>query len=812
MPKYLLCLFLLVISIAKANGSEVSIEVTENSASIENGVVRYAFDLTTGDYNATDLASGTRVLNGARFGLDADGGQWKVQPEYRYKAGAVQQVSEAHGFGKTLRITHVPKAGYHLVRTLTITLYEDQPFAKLGFVVKNQHAWPARIRDARLIDNAYLLPGKTIESPQALRGGAGSEANFVEPTLGINAYNSVMLTGIVEGKRHTLVAGGLGYGEFLRHVSIDGEKQTLTVRAQDPQGKLISPNTVYESPDTILVDISTVDPMESLERYGRAMRDANNAAPNPYNFPTLCGWLVSHGGFGEGRPLNNSRELVKQAQLATEAGVTKYTPIAVRLEPDYYCYGNFGDTQQGWWDDEHWSSPELKIGTARGASLQKPYETFTDFCGALNDKGAIPFTYFQCSLPSNDFAVAHPEWMLGNDISLLHNEHPHHITAVKYDYTDPEFQAYTLAMWERLRAAGMRGIKFDYPESAWCQDGGFEDKSYTTTSAYRKVFELCREGLGPDAYLHERNLGEYGTPRVDVNAGVVDLQRVWGDSSHFEPEMGSRMGLRWYKSRTVFGYYPDGKSFINPKTRKPHPAKLRQSLLTQLAWLSGRIELGTSFGSMTDDMRHDLTRVYPVLPGDRSPRPVDLLMGKEHPEVYVYDVNESWKQVMLCNHEETETVVSAPLSGKPYETGSLGFDADESYYVYDFWNDRFVGKLVGSSTLSVKLSPRETATYSIHQVADHPQFLSTNRHFTQGMVELSDVKWNAAAKTYSGKAEVIGGEPMRIVIALNGMPPPKVEASESATAEFDEIGNDLGLLILSTDENRSVTWNLGFSK
>ncbi len=33
---------------------------------------------------------------------------------------------------------------------------------------------------------------------------------------------------------------------------------------------------------------------------------------------------------------------------------------------------------------------------------------------------------------------------------------------------------------------------------------------------------------------------------------LVDLQRVWTDASHFEPEMASRMGLRWYKQGKVF--------------------------------------------------------------------------------------------------------------------------------------------------------------------------------------------------------------------------------------------------------------------
>lgn len=92
---------------------------------------------------------------------------------------------------------------------------------------------------------------------------------------------------------------------------------------------------------------------------------------------------------------------------------------------------------------------------------------------------------------------------------------------VKYDFTHPGFQNHTLAIWQRMAKDGLVGIKFDYPESAWIPACGIHDPSHTTTTtAYRKVFEICREGLGPDAFIHERNLGEYGTPMLDVTAGT----------------------------------------------------------------------------------------------------------------------------------------------------------------------------------------------------------------------------------------------------------------------------------------------------
>ena len=256
------------------------------------------------------------------------------------------------------------------------------------------------------------------------------------------------------------------------------------------------------------------------------------------------------------------------------------------------------------------------------------------------------------------------------DLSRLHAEHPHHMPFVKFDFTHPGFQAYTLAMWKGLAKDGLQGIKFDYPESAWIPTGGFRDETHTTTSAYRKVFKICREGLGDGAFIHERNLGEYGTPMLDVTAGIVDLQRVWFDSSHFEPEMASRMGLRWYKNRSVFGYYPDGKSFKGMDT------DARRTMLTLVGLLSGRLELGTSFGRMTAEEQYDLTRLYPLLKGTRSFRPVDMLAAAPaDPSVYVYANDADAAQLILTNnHDEAPHHHRAPspvIRPKPDRSGSM---------------------------------------------------------------------------------------------------------------------------------------------
>jgi len=571
----------------------------------------------------------------------------------------------------------------------------------------------------------------------------------------------------------------------------------MTLSICDPQGKRIPPGVTWESEDDFYLNFVTTNPFTALEDYGRILAELNNANPNVYNFPTLCGWMVSTSRYGEGIPINNSPALVEQMELARKRGLNKYTSLAVRLEPDYYCQQNQGNTQQGWWDDEHW---------AKYGSLKPPYETFSKFSSEVEKKGGQVFTYFQGSMPSNDFALAHPDWMLNDDISLLHVDHYHHRPLIRYDYTNPDFQKYLLAMWKRLSADGVKGIKFDYPETAWAWEGGFDDKTYTTTSAYRKLYELCREGMGKDAYIHERILGNKtheNVYRLDCTVGIVDLQRVWSDASHFEPEMASRMGLRWYKQGVAFRYYPDGKSFYYEG--KALSAKDRRTLLTLIGLLSGRIELGTSFGSMTDEMIHDLTRFYPVLPNGKSFRPVDFLTGKKHPEVYVYDVRNDWKQIILVNSDvEASKSISVPISGNQITTGSLGLDAGKKYIFFDFWNQKPLGVLSGKENFIRDLAKGEALVYTAKELKDYPQLLGTNRHVMCGMFEIKNENWDDRSHKLSFNASLIEGETMTITLHLPEDKQMTIKNLSASNAESSFTVRDNYAVISLVNEARNI--------
>nr|WP_299381131.1 hypothetical protein [Allomuricauda sp.] len=813
------CFTLVGYSVCAQNS--VQLNIVKDKATIENEHFSIEFNLLDGSYSGIEKSDNIPMFKNAWYTVGHS--SWKPQP-INITAEQLGAVEDKIGQGKKLRVWYTPIKSYDPIRFLDVVVYDGKTFFSLGWGVKNNLKSTIRIRKAELLRNGLLFESQKYNAPKVLRGGAGAERNFIEDTWQIEAHNSAMLTyrdAIAGDKRRTIVAGGLGYSEFMRTVEFherskpqkDEENDVvyrnprpfITLTVHDPQGKYIKPGELWISDDSYFVDFATANPFESLEGYGRAMALANDANPNKYDFPTLCGWMISKKRFGEGKEINHSAGLVSEMDFAVASGITKYCPVAVRLEPDYYPYKDDGNTQQGWWDDEHW---------AKYGSLTKPYETFGKFSKAVQGMGGKVFTYFQSSIPSKDFALAHPDWMLNDDISLIYEDYGHTRPVIRYDFTNPEFQQYTLSMWKRLRKDGVVGVKFDYPETSWAWYGGFDDKSYTTVSAYRKGFELCREGLGADAFIHERIIGgkvHESVPRTDCTAGIVDLQRVWWDASHFEPEMASKMGLRWYKQGIVYRYYPDGKSFIYHGEALKQ--KDRRTFLTLVGLLSGRIEMGTSFESMTKEMVQDLSRLFPVLPNGKSFRPVDMLLGKKHPEVYAYTVNEKWKQVILINNDREKELkrpnvtktISAPLAGDQADTGSLGMDVSKKYHVFDFWNQKPMGIIKGDEVFAVNLAPGEAQVYAIREVKNHPQILGTDRHIMCGMMELEDVKWIPEAKKLQFAAQLIQGETMKITIAVPNEQSFKLDKVEGKNAKitFDQNGQYITINALAEKNTES---------
>lgn len=442
----------------------LSTPVTYEDGRLNNGIVSVQFE-EEGTFSIHDAKNGEALLSDSRFGL-TQGKRGKIVEM------SAEDVEDAHGSGKrvVLKVADFNELGYwgrpgrlYANRIYTYALYENQPALVCGFGLSMPSYLSLRLMEGTPLAGGRLFGGREIKQPMTLNGSAGMDKTLVTPGLDRRSLNSLMLTGLVAGERRSAVWGGLGNEAFGKFTILQDGSPSFY--AQDPIGRLVDEEETYIPKDTFYIDVHTRDPFEASERYGLAMRKANKASPNVYDFPVLCGWSV--GKLSKLPNVNNSAKLIGELEHANKCGLTKYTKGSLRLEPDKY----HRDTEQGWWDDAHMR--EFK-------HLVEPYESIAKWSQGMKAKNGIPYIYMQLGMPSDDFVRKYPHWMLFNDGSEVdkttpewvpgrnrRQKHNHHQPYVTYDYTDKEFSKHFVKVWSKLREDGIRGVKVDYPATAF---------------------------------------------------------------------------------------------------------------------------------------------------------------------------------------------------------------------------------------------------------------------------------------------------------------------------------------------------------
>lgn len=570
----------------------------------------------------------------------------------------------------------------------------------------------------------------------------------------------------------------------------------LHLKAMDPVGRRVDPGERYLPEDRFYVDVTTDDPFEAAEQYGLAVRAAQQAKPNPYTFPTICSWYagVTFEPAAQNHPeksrygIATTTGQVAEMDFIRQTGFLDCSAIALRLVPDNYTPNN----PQGWWDDKHWQEQGF---------YTPPYETSAKWGQALHRRGGLAITYFQSDRVSADFRKEHGDLVLLGRGAL--------------DYTNPKVQRYMRDVYGPMRG-NIAGMMFDYCDELWCfnlSQGGFFDGRVTAASVYRTVFRLAKEGLGPRSWVHERPVDNPGS---DVAVGLIDSQRTSGDTASISPKLIARSGLRWYKNRVLFAYDMDSKSLLNAWKEtfpKVSEADGRRMTLTMCYVAASRLLLANLFRDLPAEAIRDLERTMPYHMQPRSARPLDAFVADGPPRVYDYPVSADWHQLAFLNVDgDHRATIGVPLSGET-ALGAVGLDRKSQYYVYDFWNDAFCGKVSGSETLKQTLRPGEARMLSLHRIENYPQFLSTDRHLMQGFVDLVGVpRWDAKERTLRGISKVIGGRAYRIVLAGNGYVPESATAT-GATARIEPLVGGKGLyrLRLQSDRTGEIDWSVRFS-
>ncbi len=359
-----------------------------------------------------------------------------------------------------------------------------------------------------------------------------------------------------------------------------------------------------------------------------------------------------------------------------------------------------------------------------------------------------PFTIPRASA----LATAHPDWvaesramgrtLLGEDRCILDATRPAAREYVKalaakvgqqwgFDALMDADSAYRLLLAERYSA----------PDT-------------TRIEALRQGLQALRDGFGEDKFIMTT------APQV-VNAAYAegirvgrDCQPLWRGKDLRQP-WGAVDALTNAIRRYYFTphyYIPDADcAYFGHASGRERWGLNEQPPLTweqSLAWLSGQallggaVKIGEPFSELNEQ---EVAVLRKLLPSPQRPaRPIDLFQ-EDAPRIWHLPFRSpagDWHIVGVFNWDEaTVRTITVPFA-------ALGLKPGAFYTVYDFWHERYYG----TAKDSVEVQPPQggVCLLGLRPYEDHPMFLASDRHYTQGAMDHSAIEWDAQTRRLSG--------------------------------------------------------------
>jgi hypothetical protein len=163
----------------------------------------------------------------------------------------------------------------------------------------------------------------------------------------------------------------------------------------------------------------------------------------------------------------------------------------------------------------------------------------------------------------------------------------------------------------------------------------------------------------------------------------------------------------------------------------------------------------------------------------------------------------AWDVVSLFNWEAADREISVTFA-------ELGLEVGKAYLVYDFWNQRFLGAHRG--TFSARVGSHANLLLAVHELQTHPQFLATDRHISQGGVELLAEVWNPDRHELECTFKLVEKDALRASIHCPAGYSFKAARAEGGRLEKAAAENSLVTAVLRREDSGTATVWLTFAE
>ncbi|HZD04766.1 MAG TPA: hypothetical protein VE173_07605, partial [Longimicrobiales bacterium] len=332
------------------------------------------------------------------------------------------------------------------------------------------------------------------------------------------------------------------------------------------------------------------------------------------------------------------------------------------------------------------------------------------------------------------------------------------------DPTSPSMDGYLRDLFGKLRSWNYTYFKIDgqtvvlneYPEALDRMAGPVPEGEPADVAAelWRRTLAPIRETIGSESYL----LSSWGTAVQGV--GILDGARTGGDVV-----LGRRGFLTGVAATQRWAFLHNIAWYSDPDVlllRPPMTDGLARSWASMLALTGQSLMSNDRLPDLPPSRVAMLRRIFPAT----DVRPLDLFRPestrKSVVDLKVEHLGRSYDVVGVFNFGEEAQL------GRHLSWAELGLHPDSAYHVFDFWSGAHLGAWKGG--VFVDVPPTDVRVLTLVPAADRPVLVSTDRHITQGwvdLVELSPGGTDEAPALY-GESRVIGGEDYVLTV---GLPP-----------------------------------------
>ena len=176
--------------------------------------------------------------------------------------------------------------------------------------------------------------------------------------------------------------------------------------------------------------------------------------------------------------------------------------------------------------------------------------------------------------------------------------------------------------------------------------------------------------------------------------------------------------------------------------RDPLTIDQARVLATNVAMSGGLVLAGDDLTKLPKERMDIIKQVMP--PFGEAARTVDLFETND-PMIASLEVQrdfEKWRVLSVASWNQEEMV------NRTVDLEEAGLDPGKEYLAFEFWEQKYLGKVSGE--LDLELKPTSVKVVALREITGHPQIIGTNRHITQGGVELEGVSWDKRNLTLTG--------------------------------------------------------------